>query len=155
MKTIRVLCCCLLIFGIIVMSGCHKRKVSYTYEQSFDNIKKVELCIYDYETESANPIMEFDLETAKMLLEEFSTIACSETFGDSIDDCGYVIVYITYANGDAEAIGMVMCAQINSSGKWIYKTTYFDNDAKWCITLLKYVDPQIIPEVLSYLNRNV
>ena len=150
MKTIRVLCCCLLIFGIIVMSGCHKRKVSYTYEQSFDNIKKVELCIYDYETESANPIMEFDLKAAKMLLEEFSTIGCYEHFGDHTESFGRVVVYITYTNEAGEVVGLPNSASIDSLGKWHSKLVYFDR-ADWSLTLLKYVDLKLIPDLLPLL----
>lgn len=146
---------CLLVFVLLIavaFAGCNFIDYTYSLDQSMDNIQKVEIRLYDYESDSTSFVMELDLQTAKDLLTGVTALTCHKPFGDHSFNYGPVVLYITYANGEAEALGRLNSASIDSNGKWWIKTYYF-NGIEWCSTVLKYVDSELVPELVEDLER--
>ena len=146
---------CLLVFVLLIavaFTGCNFIDYTYSLDQSMDNIQKVELCSYDYESNSTSLIIELDMETGKALLTEITALTCRKYFGDHTSDYGPVVLYITYTNGEAEVIGMCNSASVDLTGEWWISIYYFD-DIQWCNTVLKYVDPEMVPQLVEYMER--
>lgn len=149
--TQKIKCCVLAAAMIVFISGCNFIKYSYTYEQSLDNATKVEICRYDYDTKSVKVIDELDLDVASALLSDIASLDCYRPFGDHARSYGEIVIYITYANGEAEVIGMVNSATVDLNGEWHMKAYYYDY-AQWCAVIIKYVDRQLVPELEPYLE---
>lgn len=147
----KIGCWVLAVAMSILASGCNFVKYSYAYEQSLDNATKVEICRYDYDTKSTEVIDVLDLDVAFALLSDIASLDCYKPFGDHSRDYGEIVVYITYANGEAEVIGMVNSATVDLNGKWHIKAYYYDY-AQWCAVIVKYIDPQLVPEIEPYLE---
>lgn len=126
-------------------------KHKYPFDQSIENVKKVELCRYDYETDTASPLMTFGEDTGDALLTDIEALDCYRPFGDPATDYGEIVLFITYANGEAEVVGWLNSATIDLEGEWWPKAYYFDS-AEWCTVVLKYVDAELVPELGKYLE---
>ena len=151
MKKKTVLCMVLVAVVLLVtLSGCRQKAYSYSFTQSIDNVVCVEIRKYDYATGATTPLVTLDESTALSLLEDISALDCYKQFGDyPRDDYSDVVVYISYANGAAEVIGIRNTARVDSEGKW-WVSSYYFNDAAWCDVILKYIDSEIVPELDKY-----
>lgn len=135
------------IFLIVYTTGCKSIKYNYSFTQDLDNVVSVEIRKYDYATGATTPLVTLDESTALSLLEDISALDCYKQFGDyPRDDYSDVVVYISYANGAAEVIGIRNTARVDSEGKW-WVSSYYFNDAAWCNVILKYIDSEIVPEL--------
>lgn len=110
---------------IISVTGC-QRTYDYSFAQSIENVEKVEICEYDYYSHSTALIAVLDAEDADSLLSEIDAIECKRHFGDHTSTYGEVVVYITYADGTAEVIGLRNVAQVDKDGEWHIGVEYFD-----------------------------
>lgn len=151
-KTWTVLC---VIGAFALFTGCSLVKYQYSFDQPYSNVIKMEVCQYHYATKREDtyitPVAELDLEKAEELLRDISELACYKHFGDSSMNYGDIVLYITYSNGEAEVLGMVNSASVDTNGKWWMKVYYFDS-TQWCAVLTKYVDPELVPELGRYLE---
>lgn len=142
----------LLAFVVFVtVTGCSFIEYSYSYAQSPDNVAKVEIGRYDYWTKAIEVISILDTDAAHSLLADLASLGCYRPFGDSSTDYGEIVVYIWYTSGEAEVIGMGNTAIIDLDGRWMMTGYYFD-DTQWCEVVMKYVDPQLVPELQRYLE---
>ena len=93
-----------------------------------------------------------DLEDAEELLQDISALPSHKHYGDfPMGSYGEIILYITYAGGEAEVVGMVNSASVRLDGVWWIKGYYFDSQ-QWCTVLTKYVDKELVPELEEYLK---
>lgn len=151
------LCLLLCIVGMLIMcAGCSAfREYRHEFDQPFDNVVKVEIMRYHdaikEEDTYITPITEIDLETAKEMLAEIGELPSYKSLGDPSKSYGSIIIYITYANGEAEVIGHTSAASITVDGEWWPEVQYFKY-VHWYTMLLKYVDPELIPEAEEYLE---
>lgn len=146
---------CLLIFVLLIavaFAGCNFIDYTYSLDQSMDNIEKVEICLYDYESDSTSFAVELEQEAASALLDDIMSLSCRVPFGDTGDDYGPVVLYITYINGEAEVLGRLKSASVDLTGTWQMKSYTF-NGVEWCSTVLKYVDSELVPELVEDLER--
>lgn len=134
-----------------VFVGCELIDYKYSLDQNIDNIEKVEIHLYDYKSDSSSFVTEMEPEAAKALLAEITSLTCHKSFGDPIEDYGFVVLYIRYSNGEAEVLGRLNSASVDSNGKYRKKDCYF-NGVEWCSTVLKYVDPELVPELVEDLE---
>lgn len=152
MRTMKRIGICLLAMVVLVaVAGCSLIEYSYSYAQDLDKVEKVELCRYDYWTKTVEVISVLDMGTAALLLSDIASLSCFRPFGDSSTDYGEIVVYISYKNGEAEVMGMGNTATVGLDGRWMMTGYYFD-DAQWCEVVMKYVDPQLVPELQRYLE---
>ncbi len=147
----RIVNCLLAIIVVIATTGCSFIEYSYSYEQSLDNVAKVELCRYDYWTESIEIISVLDMDTAYALLSDIASLSCYKPFGDHSTYYGDIVLYISYTNGEAEVNGMGNSAAVDMDGRWIMKGYYFD-EAQWCEAVMNHVDSKLVPELKRYLE---
>ena len=137
---------------MMVLVGCQAKVYSYPFTQDLKNVVSVEIRKYDYATDTTTPLLTLDQSTADLLLSDIASVPCYKYFGDHTRAYGEVIVYIHYANGDAEVIGMLNTARVDSTGKWWISQYNFD-DVIWCETILKYIDVELVPELNKYVQN--
>lgn len=125
-------------------------KQEYQFDQSIENVEKVELCRYDCETNVTTPVMTFNEDIGDALLTDIGTMDCYRP-GNRPRYYGEIVLLITYTNGEAEVIGMGDAASVDSEGAWSSKAYYF-NETEWCTVVLKYVDAELVPELGEYLE---
>ena len=125
---------------------------TFPLDQTMNDIQKVEVCVFHYDSKSVSVVTELEKETALELLDEITSLPCKQHFGHYTTDLGPVVLYVTYSNGEAEVIGVCNSANFDSSGEWRYKIYYFD-EMPWCETVLKYVDPKIVPELVEFMEE--
>lgn len=147
----RILNCLLAMVVLISVAGCSFIEYSYPYAQDLDKVEKVELCRYDYSTKSIEVILKLDADTTSSLLTELSSLSCYRPFGDHSTYYGAIVLYISYTNGEAEVLGMRNSADVDLDGRWMMKGYYFDY-AQWCEVVMRYVDPELVPELHRYLE---
>jgi hypothetical protein len=147
--------CFLSLLLCIFCTGCSLVDYTYAYDQPYENIVKVEVCQYHYATNPKDayvtPVMELDLDDAKALLADISALDCHKPFGDHSRTYGAIVLYIHYANGEAEVQGMVNSASVDMDGEWTIKAYYFDS-TQWCSALVTYIDLETVPELAPYLE---
>ena len=135
-----------ILFILASTAGCEMAGSSYSFSQSIENVKKVEICSYDYAQKTVTPIKELTTEEAEGILEDIAALECYKHFGDSTRDYGEVVIYITYENDEAEVIGIWNVAQVDLEGEWHIGIEYFDRTA-FCEMLGKYIDMDLLPEI--------
>lgn len=151
-KQLKIIWICFSVIAILItITGCDFITYQYPFEQSVENVEKVELCRYDYETDTASPLVTLDEDTGDALLTDIGTLDCHKPFGDHATDYGEIVLFITYTNGEAEVVGWLNSATIDLEGEWWPKAYYFDS-AEWCAVVLKYVDAELVPELGKYLE---
>ena len=146
---------CVLIV-MILLPRCRQRTYQYPFDQTFNNVVKVEVFRYNYAADPADNtttfVTELDLEEAEELLRDISALPSYKHYGDfPMGSYGEIILYITYTNGEAEAIGTVNCASVHLDGEWWIKGYYFDVK-QWSAVLTEYVDIELVPELDRYLE---
>lgn len=147
----RIVNCSLAMVVLVAVAGCSLIEYSYPYAQDMDKVEKVELCRYDYWAKTVEAISVLDMDTAALLLSDIASLSCYRPFGDRSRDYGEIVLYISYTNGAAEVIGMVNTATVDLDGRWMMTGYYFDY-AQWCEVVMKYVDPELVPELQRYLE---
>ena len=145
MKLKRIALIPLFVLMIIVLTGC---KYEYEFEQDLENVESVEIKRFDYETQSTTAITTLDDNSAICMLNDFSSTSCRKHFGDHSRDYGRIIVYINYKNGEAEILGDYLSGYVDSTGKIHEKIQYFGG-SDFCNIVLKYVDEDLVPELVS------
>ena len=143
-----MLCFALLI--ILITAGC-QRIYEYSFAQSKDNVEKVEICAYDYDTQTTTPLVVLNEGDTNELLQEIDAMECKRHFGDHTQDYGEIVVYISYKNQTAEVIGLCNVAQVDKNGKWHIGIEYFDA-SQLCSLIMKYVNADLLPDLSKYLN---
>ncbi len=102
---------------------------------------------YDENTNTTSLLKELEKEEYTSLLNSITELSCWEYFGDGMRfSVGKSIIYITYIDGSAEAIGYDNNVHINSSGEWEIDMYYF-NDYEFYDLLSKYVDRDLLPSI--------
>ena len=135
---------------ILFFTGCN-RTYAYSFAQSLDNVDKVEICEYDYDSKSTSTIVALNHADAKALLNEINAMKCKRHFGDHTTNYGEVVIYITYTDGNAEVIGDRNVAQVDTNGNWHIGIEYFDTD-QFLTLITKYVDSDLLPDLDEYAN---
>ena len=140
---------------LVLLYGCDRKVVQYSYNQTYPNVVKIEVFRYNYGSKSDEDattlITMLDLEKGKALLKDIAELPCYKHWGDfPLGSYGDIILYITYANGEAEVVGNVNSASVNTNGEWYIKGYYFDNKP-WSEVLTKYIDKELVPELDKYL----
>lgn len=133
---------------VTTASGCH-RTYDYSFSQSVDHVKKVEICQYDFDTRTTTSLVHLDSNQACALLSDIETLECKKHFGDHTEDYGEVVIYITYFDGTAEVIGLWNVALVDKEGLWHIGIEYFDAN-ELCSIILKYVDEDLLPNLSEY-----
>ena len=141
---------------LALLSGCKRIIYQYPFDQTFSNVKKVEIFRYHYATNPTDDtltlVTELDLEEAEELLQDISALPSYKHYGDfPMGSYGEIILYITYASGEAEVIGTVNSASVYLDGEWWIKGYYFDSK-QWSTVLTEYVDIELVPELEKYLR---
>lgn len=152
-KVWLVLC---VLIALALLPGCKRKIYQYPFDQGFSNVVKVEVFRYHYATNSEEDnvtlVTELDLEEAEGLLQDISLLPSYKHFGDfPMGSYGEIILYVTYANEEAEVIGMVNSASVHLDGEWWVKGYYFDSK-QWSTILTEYVDIGLVPELDRYLE---
>ena len=147
-RKIAILCVAILLFAII--TGC-QRTYDYSFEQSLDNVEKVEICRYDDNSQSTTTIAVLSKTDADSLLTEIDAMECRRYFGDGTMDYGEVVIYITYADQTAEVIGLHNVAKVDKDGDWHIGVEYF-NAQQICALIMKYVDAELLPDLSKYYD---
>ena len=122
---------------LITFVGCRIKNGSYPFEQSLENVAKVEICQYDFETDSITPIVCLNENDYTSLLNDISKLDPWRPGVDMPQGYGKLIVYITYENNEAEMIGSVRSARVDANGKRHGKPYYFLS-TEWHALLSKY-----------------
>lgn len=153
---VKVLVSVWVLMALILLPGCQRKSYQYSFDQAFSNVVKVEAFRYHYATNPADDtltlVTELDLEEAEELLKDISALPSHKHYGDfPMGSYGEIIIYITYANDEAEVIGTVNCASVYLDGEWWIKGYYFDSQ-QWSTVLTKYVDIELVPELEKYLK---
>ncbi len=111
------------------------------------NIEKVEIMTYDDTSKVTTPLKELNKEEYTALLQSLKEMPCKKQFGDGIRfSVGKSIIYITYVDGSAEAIGYSNNVHISSTGEWDIDAYYFNAD-KFYDLLSEYVDRDLLPSI--------
>lgn len=155
-KRIKIWAMVCVLSTLALLSGCEQKVYQYPFEQVFSNVVKVEVCRYYYATNPENDyvtlVTELDSEKAEALLKDISELPCYKHFGDfPMGSYGEIILYISYANEEAEVVGMVNSASVRIDGEWWVKAYYFDSK-HWSAVLTEYVDVDLVPELKKYLE---
>ncbi len=147
----RSLLILVIILVTVFFTGCRSEICIYTFDQDFENVKSVEIRRLDFDTKSTTPIVTLDENSSKLLLEDIAVSPCYKITAPSAvgQDCGSIVVYITYENGEVELIGSGNSVGIDKNGKWKMQRQFFDN-SEFADILLKYVDKELVPELLEY-----
>ena len=143
-----------LIIAILLTTllGCRKT-CSYSFDQDLSNIASVEICRYDYHTDSTTSIMCLDEDASMKLLKDIAALNSYKPWsGDGTRDYGEIVVYITYQNKEAEVIGMVHSASVDIKGEWWIKPDYFDY-AEWSAVIMENVGEDVVPELKKYVEN--
>lgn len=111
-----------------LLSGCQRIVYRYSFSHDISSVQKVEICAYDYKTETGTIIKTLTAEEQKSIYADIQDLKCYKWFGDHATGFGAVIVYITYADGGAEIVGPVNTAWVDASGNWDLTAYYFDNE---------------------------
>lgn len=153
---VKVLIAACVLMALILLAGCQQKIYQYPFDQAFSNVVKVEVFRYHYADYPADAtltlVAELDLEDAEELLQDISALPSHKHYGDfPMGSYGEIILYITYAGGEAEVVGMVNSASVRLDGVWWIKGYYFDSQ-QWCTVLTKYVDKELVPELEEYLK---
>lgn len=157
MKSIKPFILVVIIFVLLFsLSGCVverfiNRTFDYSFSQSLDNVKKVEICEYNHDSRSTTTIAVLDKADADEMLLEISAMKCKRHFGDHTTNYGKVVVYITYEDQTAEVIGLFNVADVDVNGKWHRDGSYFDC-AQMCTLIMKYVDEDLLPDLSLYFE---
>ncbi len=139
----------LIVFVLLLMAGC-QRTYDYSFSQPLDQVEKVEICAFDDRTKTATPLVILDESQANALLADIDALPCKRHFGDHTMDYGEAVVYITYANGEAEVIGIWHVAKVDASGEWNIGIEYFGGEELPAL-LLQYA-PELLPDLQIYLE---
>ncbi len=149
MKHKKLLVLFLAVSLLLLAAGC-QRTYDYSFSQPLDQVEKVEILAYDDKADVATPLVVLDENQANALLTDIDALLCKRHFGDSTMAYGEAVIYITYANGEAEVIGIYNVAKVDTSGEWCIGIEYF-NKKELCTLLLQYV-PELQPELQKYLE---
>ena len=144
---------------LLLFSGCHQKIVQYSYDQEYQNIVKIEVFRYHYYSDNSKKsedymsfITALDLEDGLALLEDIARLPCSKHWGDfPSESYGYIVLYISYANGEGEIVGSMNSDSVNTNGKRSLKGYYFDKK-QWSEVITKYIDKELVPELLQFLE---
>lgn len=129
---------------LIALPGCQQKAYSYPFTQDLENVVSVEIRKYDYDTKTTEPYLSLDEDTAKSLLQDISAIDSYKQVGDfPRHEFSEVVVYISYANGDAEVIGNRNTGRVDSAGNWWIRPYYF-KDPDWNEMMSKYIGADLI-----------
>lgn len=148
MKRIRLALILLISLSMLLLTfGC-RVDYPYPFDQSFDNIEKVSL--HRVEESDLNGwyaettwVEDIELESAKEMLTEFQTLEIKKGFGDYSRDYGYFLIFISYRDGTAEAIGHMNSASIKDTDDiWTQKPLRFEPE-EWIAILSKYVETDL------------
>ncbi len=134
----------------LFVGAMNQRTYDYSFSQPLDQVIKVEILAYDDKTGTAPPLLVLNENQANALLTDIDALPCKRHFGDHTMDYGEAVVYITYANGEAEVIGLWNVATVDTSGEWSIGIEYFDRKELYPL-LLQYV-PELLPELQKYLE---
>lgn len=156
MKTITwILRLLLLVMVLVMLVGCGYYEVPYTFRQDLVNVTKVEICEFDpapndRDASKRKMILQLSKSDAQSITEEISTLKCIEksVIGYVPQGYGRLAICLTYANGEIELIGMGVNGYITSNGKE-YLTNYCNNARDIYDLILKYVDPELLPDLRS------
>lgn len=143
-RLITLLFC--ILFLLISMAGCQKSEQTYTFAQSIDDVKSIEICRYDYEAKCVTSLKSLTNEEMNALWRDIPALTCKQHFGDHTMDYGEIVIYITYKNGESEVIGIWNVALVDSDGEWHIGGVYFDK-TEFSEMLLKYIDAESVPEL--------
>ncbi len=134
----------------LFVGAMNQRTYEYSFSQPLNQVEKVEIRKYDYDTSTATPFVVLDERQANALLTDIDALSCKRYFGHGSTSYGEAVVYITYANGEAEVIGIYNVAKVDTSGKWHMGLLYFPRK-ELCTLLLQYA-PELLPELQKYLE---
>lgn len=143
----------MIVFVPLLTAGClsiYQRTYEYSFSQPLDQVEKVEILAYDDKADVATPLVVLDENQANSLLTDIDALLCKRHFGDSTMAYGEAVIYITYANGEAEVIGIYNVAKVDTIGNWHIGVEFFDRK-EICTLLLQYA-PELQPELQKYLE---
>ena len=141
----RLLCIFLCVILLLVVEGCFYEG-PYPFRQDVDNIEKVEIYENDYQAKTRTLIVQLEESDGQRIVSELATMTVKTSGPNHIRDYGTLIIYITYADGEIEMIGLHNIGFVNTEGREGLTHYYFDAKSLYDL-IVKYVDPALLPDV--------
>ena len=152
MKIKRITSIFLIVIMAFTFTSCLAVRCDYPFEQNIDNVVSVEIRgIHSWTEKTTYLIKELEEDDAIAILNDLSNVKCQELYDES-DTCGPVVVYITYDNGESEAIGYLSSAHISEDGVWTMKYYYYDA-TQFAKIVCRYVDSRRVPDLAKLLPK--
>ena len=136
MKFYRIYCLFLnIIIVASLMTGC---RLSFSMEQSIEAVESVEICKYDYKSDSMYPIASLNEKEYTELLNEISEMKRNPLPFDMPPGYGILVVHITYKDQAEEIIGNLRRDYLVDGEVIDFAVTNFRGDFNSLLS--KYVD---------------
>ena len=138
---------------LFLFSGCIVQTRYFELSDEIENISMVEIHRNNGDEHATIPIITLELDEGKALVSELVALPLPSHLvsGDPIDGLGYIVVYVTYQNGEADLISYLGSAKVDLDGNWKPIRDGFDL-AEWSAVVIKYVDLELVPELAQFLE---